>query len=102
MTLITLLIISIISLIITEDLDPLIFIKEKLGINKTRKIYSKYKFIDTIIYSIWKVLNCPACLSYHLTWIFYLLIGSYIGFIYGFLTYAITRLLYNYLWTTSF
>lgn len=100
-TILILMFISIISLIIVEDFEPLINLKNKLGLGFKRKIKSKYKFIDIILSIFHKLLNCAPCLSYHLTWLFFLIIGSYIGFIIGIFTYVITKLLYKYLWTTS-
>ena len=94
-----LIIISMVSNIITEHLDPLIYIKDKMGLGRIRKLKSDYGFIDMILFTIWKLLNCSLCISYWLTVIYFL--PSYEGFYLGFITYGITMFLYNKLFTTS-
>ena len=91
-------IIAIISNVIVIDLDPLTWLKDKLGLGTTRKLKSEYKFIDIIFYTIWKLLNCSSCLSYWITVAFFYFIGgSLIGLFIGFLTYGISAWLYNYI-----
>lgn len=102
-TILILIIISVFSLVMVDEFEPLLYLKDKIGLGSKRKLKSKYLFIDSIIYTIWKIMNCAPCFSYHSTWIIFLILGSNWGFIFGFLTYLITKYLYLKLWgVTSF
>lgn len=94
----TLVIIAIISNIIANQIDPLEWIKNKLGIGYKREIYSRYKFIDLILYTIHKLINCNSCLSFWITIIYY---WSIEGIFYGFISYALSALFYNYVFSTK-
>lgn len=93
MTIITIiLIISIISNIIVYDLPF-----------KIQRYTSKNKVIRCLLYIIYKVFTCVNCLSYHMTWItFVILWSSPMGFIYGFITYLLSSIVDRLLHTTSF
>ena len=89
--LVTLIIISIISNIIVYDIPF-----------KFQRYTSSIKIIDIPLYVLWKVLNCVNCLSYHLTWLYFLLIqGDLNGFFYGFITYLLASIVDKELHTTS-
>ena len=97
--LITILIIAIAANIITNQIDPLNWIKDKMGIGSVRRLKSKYTLIDLIIYIIWKVMNCSPCLSYWITGIYFL--PTYEGFILGILTYGLATWIYNNVFSTK-
>jgi len=90
--------ISVCSLIIVDDLEPFIKFRNRIGLGPKRLLRSKYKIVDLIIYTIWKVTNCAPCLSYHLTWILFVSFGSWWGFLFGFITYLISKFLYLKIW----
>jgi hypothetical protein len=82
------------AILMIDYLEPFIYIKNKLGLGYKRKLYSDIKIINLLIYTIWKVLNCPMCLSYHLFWISYLIyyqspFGIILGVVCYFLTFII-------------
>lgn len=93
-----LIIISVFSLVLTEEVLP--GFKNRIGLGNRRMVRSKYRLVDFIIYTIWKLMNCAPCLSYHLTWIIFLSLGSYLGFLVGFLSFLITKFLYLKVWGT--
>ena len=65
--------------------------KESIGMGRIRNTYSEIKWIDVILFLIWRLINCPLCLSYHIFWISYLiLLHSPMGLIYGILAYYLT------------
>lgn len=89
--LIVLIIISTISNVIVYDIPF-----------KFQRYTSIYKYIDLILYVFWKVLNCVNCLSYHLTWLYFLLIqGDLNGFFYGFGSYLLASVVDKILHSTS-
>lgn len=95
---ITLIVISIFSNIFVHQVDPINWIKEKIGLGYKRKVFSKFKLIDLFIYTIWKILNCPGCLSFWITIGYYQNIDSiWLGLI----SYTISTWLYNYIFTTK-
>jgi len=73
--------------------------KTYLGLGPNMKATSsEYKFIDFILFLIWKGWSCPLCLSYHLFWISYLIIySSPMGLIYGIGAYYLTGILQKYI-----
>ena len=90
------------SLIFTYDFEPWIWVRKRLQLYTPRYLKSRNKFVDGVIFTIWKPLNCAPCLSYHLTWILFLILfQSYIGFLIGLGTYCITKLIYKYVWSIS-
>jgi len=98
-TLFILILISIASNILANDIDPLQWIKNKLGVGPRRELKSDYFIVDTIAYSIWKLLNCNSCLAYWITFVFFLpaLDGLYLGLI----SYALSAWLYKSVFSTS-
>lgn len=97
-TFVTLIVISVTSNIIINQIDPLEWIKDKLGLGIVRKTFSKIKFIDIIIYSIHKILNCVGCLSYWISVVYFL--PSLEGFYLGLISYALSTWMYNNIFTT--
>lgn len=97
--LIILILISIASNIIANQIDPLEWIKNKMGLGQTRELKSGYFFIDTIIYTIWKLLNCNSCISYWITVLYFL--PGLEGFYLGLISYAFSSWLYNNVFTTK-
>ena len=97
--LIVILIISAAANIISHQIDPLNYLKERWGLGSVRRLKSKYKLIDLIIYTIHKVMNCVGCLSYWITVIYFL--PTYEGFIWGLLTYGVSTWIYNNIFTTK-
>lgn len=91
-------IISVFSLVFTEEFEPLLKLKDKMGLGSRRLLKSKYLLVDFNIYVLWKLMNCAPCLSYHLTWFLFLVFGSCWGFLFGFITYLITKWLYLKIW----
>lgn len=90
-TFVILIIISIISNVIVYDIPF-----------KFQRYTSSIKIIDIPLYVFWKVLNCVNCLSYHLTWLYFLLIqGDLNGFFYGFITYLLASIVDRILHTTT-
>lgn len=91
--------ISIAANILTNQFDPLEWIKKKIGLGIEREVYSKYFVIDMIIYTIWKLLNCPGCISYWITVLWFLpgIEGIYLGLI----SYTLSTWLYNNIFTTK-
>jgi hypothetical protein len=95
-----LIILSVFSLVIVDELEPFLKYKDRIGMGRKRLLRSKYYVIDSIIYIIWKVINCSPCFSYHLTWVVFLCLGSWLGFLLGFITFLITKILYLKVWNT--
>lgn len=86
-----LLIISIISNVIVSDIPF-----------KINKYTSKYKFMKLILGIIYKVFTCAPCMSYHLTWLYYLIVlETPIGFLYGFITYLMAAIVDKIMHTTT-
>jgi fatty acid desaturase len=101
-TLIILIIISTISNIITYDLEPWVYFKNKIGLGHKRTLRSGWKLIDIFLYLIHHLMSCSSCISYWLTIsYFYIFCNSLEGIYLGFLTYIITIFLYKKLHTTS-
>ena len=72
--------------------------KDYIGLGPERKTYSNYKLIDFILFMVWKLLNCPLCISYWIFSISYLIIyGTGWGFIYGIIVYYLTSLLQRWI-----
>lgn len=95
-------IIALASNIVVSQIDPLNYLKEKLGLGPVRKIRSWNKYIDIFIYSIWKLLNCPGCVAYWTTVLYYyLMLDSLGGFYIGVLSYGLAHWLYNNLFVTK-
>lgn len=89
--LLTLTIIAIISNIIVYDI-PL----------KIERYISKIKLVDICLSTIYKVFTCVNCLSYHLTWLYFLILQcDVMGFLYGFITYLLASVVDRILHTTS-
>lgn len=79
------------AILLIDYLEPLKYVKNKLGLGSKRKLVSDRIFVDYFIYTIWKILNCPMCLSYHIFWITYLIYyGSLLGIILGVVCYFLT------------
>lgn len=97
-TFITLLVIALFSNIFTHQVDPINWIKDKLGLGQVRKVFSQYKFIDLIIYTIWKLLSCVGCNSYWITIGYYQNID---GLWLGLITYGLSTWIYNNVFTTK-
>lgn len=95
---ITLLVIAIFSNIFNHQIDPINYLKEKIGLGYKRKVFSQIKFIDLIIYTIHKIFNCSPCLSYWITILYY---QSLEGLWLGLITYTISTWLYNNVFTTK-
>ena len=91
------LICSLFSIIIVNEFEPTVYIKNKL---KRIKNIKTHFLIDIPIYIIYKLLSCPSCLSY---WIFgftyLIMLSSGLGFVLGcivyYLTFILNRLIYK-------
>lgn len=78
-------------IIVVDEFQPFQQIKEKIGLGTKRKLFSGYIVVDYIIFLIYKVINCPMCLSYHFFWITYLIVyGSVLGIFLGAISYFLT------------
>ncbi len=88
---ITLLIISIICNIIVYDIPF-----------KIIRYTHKNKILNLLLYTIYKIFTCVNCLSYHTTWIYFLIFYcSPIGFAYGFISYLLASIVDKWLHQTS-
>lgn len=87
---ITLLIISIISNIIVYDIPF-----------KVERYVSKIKYVNFILSILYKVFTCVNCLSFHITWLYFLINSDPMGFLYGFITYLLSSIVDRILHTTS-
>ena len=95
---IMLLLSSLWGIVVTEEFIPLQQLKDMIGLGLKRKLYSKYMVIDYIIFLLWKVSGCPMCASYWIFSITYLcLFGSFIGFIFGVISYFLTFFIKNWM-----
>lgn len=82
------------SIVIVNYFEPLQQIKDRVGLGRKRQLKSDRNIIDYIIYIVWKVLNCPNCMSYHIFWISYLIsYSSLFGIILGVFCYFITHII---------
>ena len=78
-------------IVIVDEFQPFIQLKEFIGLGKRRRLFSGHIVLDYVFYLIWKVINCPMCMSYHIFWISYLIIyGSVLGIIFGVISYFLT------------
>ena len=93
--LITLLIISISANLFARYIDPLQWIKQKMGLSTQRLLRSKIKVIDILIYTIWKLLNCVGCIAYWTTVIWFYYNGTFDGFYLGVISYAMAVYIEN-------
>jgi len=88
---ITLLIISIICNVFIYDIPF-----------RVKRYTHKNKYVNILLQVIYKVFTCVNCLSYHTTWLYYLIFfGSGVGFLYGFITYLLASFVDRWLHTTS-
>lgn len=86
-----LIIISIISNVIVYDIPF-----------KIKRYTSSYKIIDLILYTSYKVFTCVNCLSYHMTWMYFLIFqNDPMGFLYGFGSYLLASVVDKILHTTT-
>ena len=77
--------------ILATEITPWNTLKDMIGLGTDRKTFSDLPLVDFFLFMIWKLLNCPKCLSYHIFWIsFLVLTGSWIGLIYGGVVYFLT------------
>jgi len=85
-----LLLISIIcgSIIFSSHIQPIEYLKYKLGVHPTSKIYSEYTIINIILKGFKKIGSCPGCISFWATFI--LLNPSLFSFQMGLIIYIIT------------
>lgn len=99
-TILTLIIISCISVIFVNQIVPLEYIKDKIGIGHNRRLLkSNYLLIDWFIFTIWKLSNCPGCVAYWLTLIYFQNIEAlYLGAV----SYIISTLIYQQINKISF
>jgi hypothetical protein len=85
------------ALILTNELQPWLSLKEKIGLGKERKLISNYAILDYCFFLIWKVLGCPNCLAYHLAWIsIWIVCGTPIGLFLGVISYYLVNKYYDW------
>ena len=79
------------AIVLVDYFEPIQYFKLKFGLSQKRLLKSDRRIVDILIYTIWKILNCPSCMSYHLYWISSLVFyGNIYGIFYGILCYFIT------------
>ena len=91
MIILIILLCSLWAIVLTDYLEPFLKFKEKIGLGSIRKLKSDITLIDNLIYTVWYILHCPMCLSYHMFWIVYLILfNSFFGIILGVICYFLT------------
>lgn len=86
--LITILSIISFSIIFTQHITPLEYIKSKIGLSNNSKMYSTNTYVQLVITTLRKLLNCSPCFSF---WLSYFLLGmSFESFKLALIIYIIT------------
>ena len=88
------------AILIVEELTPYQQLTNYIGLGPIRRLKSEYDVVDYILFLIWKLLNCPMCMSAHLFWITYLIaFSSLFGLLLCPIPYFMTFIIKKYILT---